>query len=189
MKMHSKSLVQLIQKHIDTSKPFTGIEVGVWQGENAKELLKWFENLSPLYLVDRYQQLSESEKAHDNRMGARSQEEFDQAWKDCLANIEFAKSRAMLYVMTSLEAAGRLFENQLDFAFIDSMHDYESVKTDLALWYPKVKSGGLFSGHDYGGRGDKIGIFGVQKAVDEFAGQYGLSVSREAGNVWWTLKN
>jgi len=63
----------------------------------------------------------------------------------------------------SAEAA-KLFEDEsLDFVFIDAAHDYESVKKDIATWYPKVKTDGLLGGHDYGNRIPT----GVDRAVQE----------------------
>ena len=38
---------------------------------------------------------------------------------------------------------------------------YEQAKNDLEVWYPKLKSGGLFAGHDFDS--DQI-----QKAINEF---------------------
>jgi hypothetical protein len=38
--------------------------------------------------------------------------------------------------------------NQLDFVYIDGDHRIEAVKRDLDAWYPKVRIGGLFGGHD-----------------------------------------
>jgi hypothetical protein len=65
--------------------------------------------------------------------------------------------------MTSKEASQLFADNSIDGIFIDAAHEYEAVKEDLELWYPKVKSGGYFCGHDY-----SHGWPGVIKAVDEF---------------------
>ena len=53
-------------------------------------------------------------------------------------------------------------DESLDVVFIDLTHTYEEVKQDIILWLPKVKNGGILSGHDY-----EIGWAGVMKAVDE----------------------
>ena len=37
----------------------------------------------------------------------------------------------------------------MDFCFIDSAHDYETVKNDIIYWLPKIKNGGILAGHDY----------------------------------------
>ena len=62
---------------------------------------------------------------------------------------------------TSLKAASRV-PDELDLVFIDGAHSYENVKQDIALWLPKVRKGGILSGHDY-----SLEHPGVLKAVDE----------------------
>jgi len=55
---------------------------------------------------------------------------------------------------------GLFDDNSIDFLFIDGNHEYEAVKQDISLWLPKVKKGGVISGHDYD-------LESVKRAVDE----------------------
>jgi hypothetical protein len=68
----------------------------------------------------------------------------------------------------------------LDMIFIDADHDYGAVKKDLINYYPKLKKGGIFAGHDY------TENCGVVTAVDEFAAdnKLELNISRSS----WILK-
>ena len=91
--------------------------------------------------------------------------EDDGLWKDFQKNIEPLKGVITPARMTSLEGAAMFFDNTLDFVFIDAAHDYQSVKEDIGAWYPKVKEGGVISGHDY------PEWEGVKKAVDERFGK------------------
>jgi len=82
--------------------------------------------------------------------------------------------------MPSVDAANLIDDESLDFVFIDANHSYESVAEDIKAWFPKVRKGGIISGHDYN---DKEYMsfdpfyqidytmeihLGVVKAVDEF---------------------
>lgn len=56
--------------------------------------------------------------------------------------------------------------------FIDAAHDYESVKADMNNFYPKLKSGGIFAGHDM----DEP-TAGVGQAVREFCNENNVTFS------------
>lgn len=60
------------------------------------------------------------------------------------------------------EVASQFEDNSVDFVFIDADHNYESVKKDILSWLPKMKKGGIMSGHDYFNN-----TCGVKQAVDE----------------------
>lgn len=59
------------------------------------------------------------------------------------------------------EVCTRFPDNHFDFIFLDANHSYEYVKYDLALWYPKLKEGGVFAGHDWQ-------MDDVRRAVSEY---------------------
>jgi predicted O-methyltransferase YrrM len=53
---------------------------------------------------------------------------------------------------------------EVDLIFIDSTHDYDTVSSDIAYWYPRMKPGGIMVFDDY------FDMFpGCIQAVDEFA--------------------
>ena len=64
-------------------------------------------------------------------------------------------------------------DKSIDFVYIDADHEYESVRKDIAAWHPKIRRGGIISGHDYSSSG-------VYKAVNE---RFNL-VNKYDGNVW-----
>jgi len=74
---------------------------------------------------------------------------------------------ATLLEMDSLQASPRFDDSSIDFVYIDATHEYESVRDDIAAWWPKVKPGGLLAGHDFC-EGHPI-TAGVVRAVREFA--------------------
>jgi len=78
----------------------------------------------------------------------------------------------------SVEAAQGYPDGSLDMVFIDAAHDYESVKADIAAWYPKVRLSGVLAGHDY-----ETNWPGVMQAVNEFAVTNNYNVEL-LGNSW-----
>jgi predicted O-methyltransferase YrrM len=115
------------------------------------------------------------------------------------------EERALMLRMYSSQAAKLFPDGSLDFIYIDANHKYDYVKEDIELWWPKLKSGGMISGHDYmpeidwktpphasdNGKDKHIymwdatdydathryaGVFGVDSAVDEFANKHGYTV-------------
>ena len=94
----------------------------------------------------------------------------------------------------SPDIADAFADRSLDFVFIDGSHALDDVRRDLKAWWPKMKPGGLFAGHDYGhGSSDQkrggagwnepgTPHAGVVQAVDEFVASHGLRlrVSRSA---------
>jgi predicted O-methyltransferase YrrM len=136
------------------------IEIGSWLGKSTcfmAEVIK--ENNLPVkfYTVDTF--LGE--------INATDQQEIVQKEGGNIYNrfLHNMKDGGVLDYVTALmmtsEEASKLFDDEsFDFIFIDAEHLYENVKQDLNNWYPKLKKGGIFAGHDY--------REGVQKAVDEF---------------------
>ena len=51
--------------------------------------------------------------------------------------------------MTSMEAVSKIPDASLDFVYIDGRHEFDFIMMDLIAWAPKVRAGGIVSGHDY----------------------------------------
>lgn len=49
----------------------------------------------------------------------------------------------------SVEAAKDFEDESLDAVYIDANHRYEFVVEDIHAWLPKIRKGGIISGHDY----------------------------------------
>jgi predicted O-methyltransferase YrrM len=73
-------------------------------------------------------------------------------------------------------AAAAFDDGSLDWVFIDAHHAYEAVLADIAAWAPKLKAGGLMSGHD----------FAMPSVRDAVLRSFGEVDS--AGEVWQTRR-
>jgi predicted O-methyltransferase YrrM len=87
----------------------------------------------------------------------------------CMNSTEFASDRREVLRKTSLQAAP-LVEEMLDFVFIDGIHNYENVLTDIRLWAPKVKRGGYVVG-------DNAELGDVTHAVRDYAADKPITVA------------
>ena len=66
-----------------------------------------------------------------------------------MAQIRLAPYNVTLMRKKSLDAAECFDSDSLDFVYIDANHDAPFIGDDIAAWSPKVRSGGIVSGHDY----------------------------------------
>jgi hypothetical protein len=116
-----------------------GAEVGVESGRFSKTLLRSNPGLS-LLCVDAW-------KAYRGYRDHVTQSKLDKMLED-------TKERLKDYNYTimrgySVDIAKQVKNNSLDFVFIDANHAYQFVVADLAAWAPKVRAGGIVSGHDW----------------------------------------
>ncbi|CAE8609018.1 unnamed protein product, partial [Polarella glacialis] len=57
--------------------------------------------------------------------------------------------RFTLHRSISLSASDLVADGSMDLVFLDARHDYEAVSDDIQAWRPKVRPGGILSGHDF----------------------------------------
>lgn len=107
-----------------------------------------------------------------------------------LARAEKYHGRCNVKRDTSEQAVGDFRDGFFDFVYLDAQHDYQSIKRDLELWYPKLHSGSVFAGHDYLSGHFNGQDYGVKQAVTEFAAAHGLQVHviPEEWPSFWMVK-
>jgi|688.fasta_scaffold189028_2 predicted O-methyltransferase YrrM len=87
----------------------------------------------------------------------------------------FIKSnRYFLHHSDANRYSENILDESIDVVYIDGCHEYDSVKQNIELYYPKIKRGGFLTGHDYHYSPDVWP--GVTKAVNEFANEINLSI-------------
>lgn len=161
------------------------VEVGVYKGELSVYLLTSLPQLR-LYMVDAWAEIPEGHpyRRTGDRLAKSTQEEWDAIRREADCKTSFAVSRRRTLSLDSVEAAELLNDASMDLVFIDAAHDYESVKADIAAWWPKVRPSGILCGHDYG----KRRLPGVTQAVNEFAARTGLAIEAPGGRMWIVRK-
>lgn len=153
------------------------VEIGCWRGRSAcylaVEIFNSNKNIQ-LYCVDTWLG-SEEHKDMDVIKDNKLYDEF-------LGNIEPVKHIVTPVRNASLEAVKTFEDNYFDFIFIDASHDYENVLADLRAWYPKLKTGGYFAGHDYGNTWT-----GVNRAVDQWCQENNVRLEMSGHQSCWGL--
>lgn len=143
----------------NTDQPLTVAEIGVWKGDNAWRLMGL--NLERLFLIDPYK----AYKRHDQKV-------LDEVMGIALPKITLHPNayKTSFIRMESVPAASLFEDEYFDYVYIDGEHTLDAVTKDLEAWWPKVKVGGYFAGHDYSAS------VGVMRAVDTFCEKHGLDV-------------
>ena len=201
MKNTRLNLIKTLQEKYPKGK---GVEIGVFKGEFSKEILNVWDGT--LYMVDVWRGIDEGYDDSSNH------HIHNDAYEKTMKNIKGLEDRGIMIRATSLEASKLFLDESIDFIYIDANHAYDFVKEDIEFWYPKLKKGGLFSGHDYldlkwyedpnflPNQKDKYifsggfynGVFGVNPAVDEFCKEKNYELNTTTDDdfflTWWLIK-
>lgn len=151
------------------------VEIGTWRGRSTcflAECIKRSGKSVKFWAVDTFE--GSNEAAHKETISGMATD----LYTDFVANLKMCQVDDVVTPLRSTStAASQQFQDQfLDFVMIDGSHDYESVRADIQTWLPKIKSGGIMAGDDYGGSWQ-----GVTQAVDEHFGSQVMTV----GSVWY----
>ena len=152
-------------KHLN-KKDLVGAELGVLDGWHALDIMEAL-SIKKLYLIDPYKAYEKySESVGNPRKTQRALEERMRIAKKVLKKY----GNKVKFIREFSEKASKFIEDEsLDFIYIDGNHQYEFVKKDVELYYPKIKKGGIIGGDDYSSspETEREG-FGVFKAVNGF---------------------
>lgn len=85
-------------------------------------------------------------------------------------------------VIATSEQGDAIISGPFDLVFVDATHTRKEVLADIDRWWPKVKPGGIFCGHDYG----HDHYPGVKEAFDERFGT--APEGTTVGTLRWVTK-
>ena len=116
-----------------------GAEIGVEEGKYSELLCKRVPGLK-LHCVDPW-------LAYKSYREHLDQPYIDKLYDNCVQRL--TPYGCDIIRKTSVEAASDIPDGSLDFVYIDGNHRFEYLVADLAAWTPKVRPGGIVSGHDW----------------------------------------
>lgn len=136
-------------------------EIGTEEGRYAEEICRANPD-AHLTCVDPY-------LAYDRYEDHVRQSRLDHFYN--VAQHRLAKYNATIIRAASLEAVAQFKDRSLDAVFIDGNHHFDFVVQDIIAWAPKVRRGGMVTGHDYKPEGQerKPIPFGVIEAVNAYS--------------------
>lgn len=162
----------------------TYVEVGCKEGRTTGHVLSQCPDLRAIAIDPWCEQEASSDATRETYETWDFRKIEAEFWK----NVGENKLRCTMLQDTSQNAIPFLqsqvrggIDNGLCVVFIDALHDYESVKQDIALWWPLVREGGYLCGHDYNHKWP-----GVMRAVAEHFSL--MDVGLAPDSVWFVRK-
>ena len=148
-------LKQYMRDDLAKTAAGVGVELGVAAGVFSATLLE-LGSLTKLYSIDRWSD-------HHNEV------EYQQV----LSLLARFGARSEIIRKTFSDALSLFADDSLNFIYIDGYaHTGQEAGGTLRDWWPKVKHGGIFSGHDYTRRYPQ-----TVSAVNAFAAEHNISIS------------
>lgn len=169
MKVFRPAMKELLGK-----KDLVGAEVGVYKGHNAKLMLDNLD-IKKLYLIDDW--------SKGSKRGAGIE-------TVCRERLKDYSNKVVWLIGKSGKMARKIQDGELDFVYIDGDHKTPGITVDINAYYPKVKKGGLVSGHDYQVQQKSQ----VKEVIDPFFESKGLAINAERCHPklkqidWWVWK-
>jgi len=168
-------------KRVFGSAEIAVAEIGVAEGINAESILEML-NVKKMFLVDPYEPYFTDARIGDGVTPRGIETKFVDINAKVLVAERLArfKSKIEFVPLYSTEAVHVI--PKVDFAYIDANHDFPHVTEDIENYWPKIKPGGILSGHDF-----EQNYPGVTKAVVNFAVHNDLQLFTEHVD-WWFKK-
>lgn len=166
-----------------------GVELGVWKGNSSQ---KFAQKTRRLHLVDSwsvepYKDLSEEEyqnylDRYAGMTGGRTPEQFQQYYDNIHDSVvrKFSDNLNVTIWRMDTDRFFKLFDEKVDWFYVDAAHDEEGVYKDLCNTYAHLikHGGGTIFGDDYGNKA------GVVAGVDKFINEFGLELDAYGVNQY-----
>jgi len=156
------------------------IEIGTWTGASAiffGNLIKGGDKKINFYTIDTFEGDKNLEKYYGIIQDGKLYEHVVKKLGFLGAYIHIIRGDSQIK-----ETSDIFHDESVAAIFIDGDHSHEGVRKDLHNWYPKIKSGGIISGHDY-----IWGGIGVKPIVDTFS-ESKATLFPGKSDVWHYMK-
>ena len=159
--MHPRELLWLCATAQTLTAPAHWCEIGCWQGRSSTAVVGGLPPGSQLLLVDNFSGPTTREMPDAAACQAQIEAEIGRM-REWVPDVTVRLAIGESDVLAQHEADG-----SFDVVFIDGDHKYRKVVADILAWRPKMKPGGLMSGHDFTNK------CGVEPAVRELFQNFG----------------
>lgn len=173
IRKHAKVIADIINE-----RGFTKIaEIGIWKGRFLRGVLWSCPQITEYWAIDKWGKLDNPEYLERNMLTLD-----DEGWDEIYLRVcPFMQKYKQLKLVRadSVETAKIFPDGYFDLVFIDADHTYEYVLRDIQAWLPKVRKGGMLSGHDCIKK-----LPGVPRAIEESFGEDGKGWNRLRAWCW-----
>ncbi len=160
-----REFTKFIGSYFSGRDDLIGLELGVWKGENAETIYNYLYNkVKCLILLDCWETSGELREAQVNHY--------------LETYFAFEGKGKVITIKGWSVLVSKLFGRIFDFIYIDGCHTFLEVTQDFIAWYPLVKIGGVFGGHDYTQVKDALENFFKNKPEKYEVGELD----------WWIIK-
>ncbi|MHA1298870.1 MAG: class I SAM-dependent methyltransferase [Candidatus Helarchaeota archaeon] len=161
------------------------VEVGCWKGLSTSYLApELVGKPQRLWCVDNWLGSKDQYADFYQTLLKRQDEEGRPVHIQFRDNLHYLKIPHKILQMDSKDASKYFKNKSCSLVFIDASHDYSSVKEDLTIWWPKVRVGGILSGHNYSTKHPDL-----IKAVKEFSFSNKLEIKRGPVTIFYFSKH
>lgn len=172
-----EGLVDVISK---LSGDLIGAEIGVCLGSTTETFLKQIKNIKKIHAIDNYPSYIDRDGETIHSVFSKERQELMKQY--AYDRLSVFGDRIEFHYVSSSEFAENCDKKEfLDFVFIDGDHSEEGAYRDFSNFYPLVKRGGIFAGHD-------IHLPAVKNALQKFLKEDVLKVVFVSNTSWYLIK-
>ncbi len=157
-----------------------GLELGIFRGDLAGNVVREL-NPKMYHMIDPWIYRPGWENKEYKGMPIADQDFVEWMYEDICKDFDLPNVK--IHRGFSHDFINEFEDEYFDFIYVDAGHKYKQVLSDLTLYYPKLKKGGLMSGDDWL---LEEGKNGVKEAVLEFTERVGAAPIRRKCQYWWT---